>query len=272
MISSRWPRPIGTMPSMALRPVCSGSRTGCRSTTPGRQPLDRRELLRGDRALAVDGLAERVDHAAEHLFADRHRDDPPGALDRIAFLDLAVLAEQHAADAVLLEVRARCRRRRAGTRASRRPWRARSRAGGRCRRRARSRCRLRRRRLDGEAADLLADDLGNLVCFQLHAFCLQAAAPPRRLADRPAATRFQPAVAASSSSCVRMLPSYTVPPTCAMTPPMRAGSTAASSSHLLAGHARRAGPRASAASRPSSGMAEVTAARTTLWCASSRSR
>ena len=35
MISSRWPRPIGTMPSMALRPVCIGSRTGWRSTTPG---------------------------------------------------------------------------------------------------------------------------------------------------------------------------------------------------------------------------------------------
>ena len=35
MISSRCPRPIGTMPSMALRPVCIGSRTGCRSTTPG---------------------------------------------------------------------------------------------------------------------------------------------------------------------------------------------------------------------------------------------
>ena len=35
MISSRWPRPIGTMPSIALRPVCIGSRTGWRSTTPG---------------------------------------------------------------------------------------------------------------------------------------------------------------------------------------------------------------------------------------------
>ena len=104
MISSRWPRPIGTMPSMALRPVCSGSRTGWRSTTPGREALDRQELLRGDRSLAVDRLAERVDDAAEHLLADRHRDDAAGALDRIAFLDLGVLAEQHRADAVLFEV------------------------------------------------------------------------------------------------------------------------------------------------------------------------
>ncbi len=35
MISSRWPRPIGIIASMALRPVCSGSFTGWRSTTPG---------------------------------------------------------------------------------------------------------------------------------------------------------------------------------------------------------------------------------------------
>ena len=35
MISSRWPRPIGTMASIALMPVCSGSLTGWRSTTPG---------------------------------------------------------------------------------------------------------------------------------------------------------------------------------------------------------------------------------------------
>ena len=35
MISSRWPRPIGIMASMALMPVCSGSLTGARSMTPG---------------------------------------------------------------------------------------------------------------------------------------------------------------------------------------------------------------------------------------------
>ena len=35
MINSRWPRPIGIIESIALRPVCSGSRTGWRSTTPG---------------------------------------------------------------------------------------------------------------------------------------------------------------------------------------------------------------------------------------------
>jgi hypothetical protein len=30
MISSRWPRPIGVIESMALMPVCSGSCTGLR--------------------------------------------------------------------------------------------------------------------------------------------------------------------------------------------------------------------------------------------------
>src|ERR1700754_1731185 len=35
MISSRWPRPIGIIPSIALMPVCIGSFTGWRWTTPG---------------------------------------------------------------------------------------------------------------------------------------------------------------------------------------------------------------------------------------------
>ncbi len=35
MISSRCPRPMGIIESMALRPVCSGSFTGWRSTMPG---------------------------------------------------------------------------------------------------------------------------------------------------------------------------------------------------------------------------------------------
>src|SRR4051794_119120 len=35
MISSRWPRPIGIIESTALSPVCIGSSTGWRCTTPG---------------------------------------------------------------------------------------------------------------------------------------------------------------------------------------------------------------------------------------------
>ena len=35
MISSRWPRPIGTIESIALRPVCTGCDTDLRAITPG---------------------------------------------------------------------------------------------------------------------------------------------------------------------------------------------------------------------------------------------
>ena len=35
MISSRWPRPIGTIESIALMPVCSGCDTERRAITPG---------------------------------------------------------------------------------------------------------------------------------------------------------------------------------------------------------------------------------------------
>ena len=38
------------------------------------------------------------------LLADRHRDDPVRALDRVAFLDFLVVAEEHRADAFLFEV------------------------------------------------------------------------------------------------------------------------------------------------------------------------
>ena len=42
MMSSRWPRPIGVIASMALMPVCSGSCTGWRPDDAGRLHFDRR--------------------------------------------------------------------------------------------------------------------------------------------------------------------------------------------------------------------------------------
>src|SRR5262249_24072593 len=54
--------------------------------------------------LTVDGIAERVDHAAEQALADRHVHDGARALDGLPFLDLAVLAEDHDADIVGLEI------------------------------------------------------------------------------------------------------------------------------------------------------------------------
>ena len=70
----------------------------------GRLDVDAGALGGVDRALAVDRIAERVDDAAEQLLADRHVDDRAGALDRLAFLDRAVLAEDDDADVVGFEV------------------------------------------------------------------------------------------------------------------------------------------------------------------------
>ena len=104
MISSRWPRPIGISASIALRPVGIGSCTDLRGMMPGALTSTRARRVGIDRALAVDRIAERVDDAAEQFLADRHVDDGAGALDRLAFLDVAVGAEDDDADIVGFEV------------------------------------------------------------------------------------------------------------------------------------------------------------------------
>src|SRR6266700_1494521 len=70
----------------------------------GRLDVDPLALGRLDRALAVDRIAERIDHTAEQALADRRVDDGAGALDGLAFLDLAVGAENHDADIVGFEI------------------------------------------------------------------------------------------------------------------------------------------------------------------------
>ncbi len=71
---------------------------------PGALTSTRMRVVGLDRALAVDRVAERVDDAAEQALADGGVHDRAGALDRLAFLDVAVGAEDHDADIVGLEV------------------------------------------------------------------------------------------------------------------------------------------------------------------------
>src|SRR5690606_16487951 len=66
--------------------------------------LDLAELRGFDRAAAVDRLAERVNHAAEHGLAHRDLGDAAGALDLVALADLLVRTHHRDADVVLLEV------------------------------------------------------------------------------------------------------------------------------------------------------------------------
>src|SRR5262249_9722973 len=58
----------------------------------------------GEFALAVDGIAQRIDHAAQKTLAHRHFHDCAGALDGVAFLDGGVGAEDHHADIVGFQV------------------------------------------------------------------------------------------------------------------------------------------------------------------------
>ena len=66
--------------------------------------VDAHLLVVLDRALAIDRIAERVDDAAEQTLADGNLDDGARTLDGVAFLDAAVVAEDHAADVVGFEV------------------------------------------------------------------------------------------------------------------------------------------------------------------------
>ena len=104
MISSRWPRPIGTIASIDFKPGLHRLRHRLAPDDAGRDLLDDVGFLRVDRALAVDRLAERVDDAADQLGADRHFENAARALDGVAFGDVLVLAEHHRADRIALEV------------------------------------------------------------------------------------------------------------------------------------------------------------------------
>ena len=66
--------------------------------------LERVALVRLHRAFAVQRLPERIHHAPDHSLAHRHGHNSVRALHRVAFADLGVVAEQHRADLIFLEV------------------------------------------------------------------------------------------------------------------------------------------------------------------------
>ncbi len=70
----------------------------------GRRVFDRTFFFGNDRTLAVDRLSERVDHAANQAFPDRHVYDLSGRLDNVAFFDLPVCAKNDNADVILFQV------------------------------------------------------------------------------------------------------------------------------------------------------------------------
>ena len=58
----------------------------------------------GERALAVDRLAQGVDHPAQQAVADRHVEDAAGGPHHLALFDVGHLAEHDRADRLLVEV------------------------------------------------------------------------------------------------------------------------------------------------------------------------
>ncbi|ENN89578.1 hypothetical protein RHSP_59959 [Rhizobium freirei PRF 81] len=66
--------------------------------------VDARTAGRVDRALAVDRVAESVDNAAEQFRTNRNVNDGARTLDGVAFLDVAVGAEDNHTDVVGFEV------------------------------------------------------------------------------------------------------------------------------------------------------------------------
>ena len=104
MMSSRWPRPMGTMASMARMPVCSGTFTGSRVTTPGASCSMGAGLRGLDGAQAVNGLAQGVHRPAQHGVPHRDVGRPAGALGPGPLVEAGLAAQQDHAHAVPFQV------------------------------------------------------------------------------------------------------------------------------------------------------------------------
>ena len=97
-----------------MSPVAIGSRTGCRSMTPGAMRSSAMNSLVAIGPLSSMGWPSEFTTRPDHGVAHRHAHDAPGALDFVAFADLGVFAEQHHAHLVFFQVHGDARPRRAG--------------------------------------------------------------------------------------------------------------------------------------------------------------
>ena len=104
MISSRWPRPMGVMASMALMPVCSGSRTGCRPAMPGAMNSTGRRSVVTIGPLPSSGLPSGSTTRPITASPTGTLSSRPVLRDLVAFVDREVVAENDDADGVLFEV------------------------------------------------------------------------------------------------------------------------------------------------------------------------
>src|SRR6185436_19069670 len=134
----------------------------------GSDALYRPVVLGGDRPLAVDRLAERVDDAAHQRRPDRDRHDAARALDDVALADLGALAHQHRAHRVFLEVErdAQDTVRQFEQLAGHAPLEAVDARDAVAH--GQHGARLGHLDAGAEAAELLADDLGDFFCADLH--------------------------------------------------------------------------------------------------------
>ncbi len=70
----------------------------------GRAHFDERALVGDNRAFAVDGFAERVDHAAKERFANGNIGDAARGANLRAFFDMVVIARDNHADVVFFQI------------------------------------------------------------------------------------------------------------------------------------------------------------------------
>ena len=104
MINSRWPRPIGVMASIALIPVCIGSRHRLAFGDPRGDDFHRASDVGLHGAFAVERIAQRIEDAPDDGIAGGNRQQRAERFDFVAFFDRQVVTQNDDTDRVFFEV------------------------------------------------------------------------------------------------------------------------------------------------------------------------